>query len=267
MFRIGQRKFARSIHRNVGEDVSVDVSEVDGVRSLHLGSNTIQSSMRVKAPYDLELRYTRGMMCYLLFSPEARNLLLIGLGGGSIPKFVRHYLEDTRITAVEINPRVIEVARSHFWLQPDDEMLEVVEGDGAAFVRAHPGEADVLMLDAFASTGIAPELCSQDFYDECREALAPDGLMIANLWGSDKNFDVYLQRIEQSFEGRVLVMPTGWPGNILVFAFNRAPGDLRWSTLRERARALEDRYQMNFLEFIERLRDSNAHSSNRLMLR
>jgi len=93
MFRIGQRKFARSIHRNVGEDVSVDVSEVDGVRSLHLGSNTIQSSMRVKAPYDLELRYTRGMMCYLLFSPEARNLLLIGLGGGSIPKFVRHYLE------------------------------------------------------------------------------------------------------------------------------------------------------------------------------
>jgi len=146
-------------------------------------------------------------------------------------------------------------------------MLEVVEGDGAAFVRAHPGEADVLMLDAFASTGIAPELCSQDFYDECREALAPDGLMIANLWGSDKNFDVYLQRIEQSFEGRVLVMPTGWPGNILVFAFNRAPGDLRWSTLRERARALEDRYQMNFLEFIERLRDSNAHSSNRLMLR
>ena len=75
-----------------------------------------------------------------------------------------------------------------------------------------------------------------------------------------------LQRIEQSFSRRVLVMPTGRPGNIVVFGFRRAPADLRWNTLRERARALAEDYRIEFLEFVERLRDNNPNTSNRLTL-
>lgn len=264
MFRLGSRRITRNVDKQGGD--SIDVSEIDGVRSLHLGNSTIQSSMRVKAPYDLELTYTRGMMCYLLFRPQAEQLLLIGLGGGSIPKFVRHYMPEVRVTAVEINPRVIEVARSHFLLPPDDAGLQVVEGDGAAYIREHPEAADVLMLDAFSSSGIAPELCSQDFYDSCVAALSADGMLMVNLWGSDRNFDVYLQRIEQSFGNRVLVMPTGRPGNIIVMGFNRVPPDLRWETLRERARQLEEAYKIEFLEFVGRLRNSNLHSTHRIFL-
>lgn len=266
MFRLGSsRRIGRRVDRQGGD--SVDVSEIDGVRSLHLGNSTIQSSMRVRAPYDLELTYTRGMMCYLLFRPEARRLLVIGLGGGSIPKFVWHYLpEQVQVTAVEIDPHVIEVARSHFLLPADDGRLRVVEGDGAAYVRAHPAAADVLMLDAYASDGIAPELCSQDFYDSCAAALTAEGILMVNLWGSDRNFDVYLQRIEQSFDGRVLVMPTGRPGNIVVFAFRRVPPDLRWETLRAHARQMEGLYPIEFLEFVGRLRDANLHSAHRILL-
>jgi spermidine synthase len=265
MFRLGSRRITRSVDKQGGD--SVDVSEIDGVRSLHLGSSTIQSSMRVKTPYDLELTYTRGMMCYLLFQPQAQKLLVIGLGGGSIPKFVWYYLpEEVKVTAVEINPHVIEVARSHFMLPEDDARLRVVEGDGAAYIREHPATTDVLMLDAFASSGVAPELCSQDFYDSCASALSADGVMLVNLWGSDRNFDLYMQRIELSFDNRVLVMPTGRPGNIVVFAFKRAPPDLRWETLRERARLLEHKYKIEFPEFVGRLRNSNLHSTHRLML-
>lgn len=266
MFRLGSRRLARSIHRRVAEDDMVEVTEVDGVRALHLGNSTVQSAMRIKAPNDLELTYTRGMMSFLLFRPEARTLLLVGLGGGSIPKFVHHYMTHMTITAVEINPRVIEIARSHFWLPEDDDRLVVVEADGAAIVRETVGVADVLMLDAYAPHGIAPDLCSQDFYDTCAEALSSDGVLVVNLWGSDKNFDVYLQRLEQSFGHRVLVMPTGRPGNIVVFAFNKLPPDLRWASLRERAKKLEVQYRIEFLEFVERLRDANPHTSNRLMM-
>lgn len=265
MFRLGTRRISRSVDRDGGD--SVDVSEIDGVRSLHLGNSTIQSSMRVKAPYDLELTYTRGMMCYLLFQPQARKVLILGLGGGSIPKFIWRYLPaEVQVTTLEINPRVIEVARSHFMVPPDDARLKIVEGDGVAYIRNHPETSDVLMLDAYASTGIAPELCSQDFYDSCAAALTADGVLMVNLWGSDRNFDVYLQRIEQSFDNRVLVMPTGRPGNIVVFAFRRVPADLRWETLRERARLLEDQYKVEFLEFVGRLRNSNQHSAHRILL-
>lgn len=266
LFRLGPRRFARSIHRNVTGDDSVDVSESEGVRSLHLGSSTIQSSMRVNAPYDLELTYTRGMMMFLLFRPQVREVLLIGLGGGSIPKFIHHYVPELTVRTVEINPQVIAIAHSHFYLPDDDERLQTIEGDGVAYLHAHESQSDVLILDAYDSRGLAMELSSQVFFDTCAEALTDNGMLVVNLWGSDKNFDVYLQRIEQSFGHRVLVLPTGRPGNIVVFGFRRVPADLRWGMLRERARELQERYKIEFLEFVERLRDHNLHTSNRLIV-
>lgn len=266
MSRIGIRSFARNVHRKVGGETSVDVSEADGVRSLHLGSSTVQSSMRITAPFELVLSYTRGIMLFLLFKPQAREILTIGLGGASIPKFIHQHLPEMRSRVVELNPQVIAVARSHFHLPPDDARLQVITGDGAAYLREHEATADVLILDAFDSHGLAPELSSQDFFDSCAASLADDGMVAVNLWGSDKNFDVYLQRIEQSFDGRVLLLPTGRPGNIVVFGFRRVPGDLRWASLRERAKALETSYGVEFLEYVERLRDNNPNTSNRLML-
>jgi spermidine synthase len=259
-------RFIRNIHRSVSAGNSVDVSESDGVRSLHLGTSTVQSSMRLSAPYDLELAYTRGIMMFLLFAPDVRKVLAIGLGGGSIPRFIHHYLPQIQTTVVDINPRVIAVARSHFMLPPDDERLRVIEADGAQYLREHPGRAGLLIIDAFDSRGVPPDLCSQDFFDSCAEAVTADGLMAINLWGSDRNYDVYLQRIEKSFAQRVLVLPTGRPGNIVVFGFRRTPADLRWASLRERAKVLQEDYPIEFLEFVERLRDNNPNTSNRLII-
>lgn len=265
MFR-GARRIGRFFQRDAQDAAAVDVSEKDGVRALHLGSVTVQSSMRIAAPFELELTYTRGMMGFLLFNDAVREVLVIGLGGGSIPKFIHRHLPQMRVTAVEINPAVLAAARNQFYLPADDERLQIILGDGAAYVRENPRCADVLMLDAYDGTGLAPDLCSQEFYDSCAESLSPDGILIVNLWGSDKKFDVYLQRIEQSFDGRVLMMPTGRPGNILVFAFKRQAGDLRWKTLRERAKNLQEQFRIEFLEFVERLRDNNSNTSNRLII-
>ena len=77
---------------------------------------------------------------------------------------------------------------------------------------------------------------------------------------------MYLQRIEQSFNQRVLILPTGRPGNIVVFGFKRAPSDLRWATLRERAKTLELAHKIEFLEFVEKLREHNPNTNNRLLL-
>jgi spermidine synthase len=259
------RRIGRFFHRDAEDHAGVDVSEKDGVRALHLGSVTVQSAMRIAAPFELELAYTRGMMVFLLFSDAVRRVLVIGLGGGSIPKFIHHQLPQMHVTAVEINPAVLAAARSQFYLPADDERLQIILGDGAAYVKDNPGCADVLMLDAYDATGLAPDLSSQEFYDSCTQALSSDGMLIVNLWGSDMNFDVYLQRIEHSFDGRVLMMPTGRPGNILVFAFKRRMGLLRWKILRERARNLQQQLPIEFLEFVERLSENNRSTSGHLI--
>ncbi|WP_137718281.1 polyamine aminopropyltransferase [Methylobacillus flagellatus] len=265
MFSMG-RRIHRDLRNKTADNDSVDVSELNGIRSLHLGTDTIQSSMRVKAPYDLELTYTRGMMMFLPFVDEVRDVLLIGLGGGSIAKFIYHYLPAMRTTAVEINSRVIATARSHFYLPDDDARLRVIEGDGIAHVMNNPNSCDVLMLDAFGSDGIAEAMCSQGFFDHCAAALTRNGVCMVNLWGSDPNFELYRQRIALSFEGRALVLPTGRPGNIVVMGFRQLPAELRWTSLRDRARTLQVLYKIEFVDFIEKLRDHNPGTAHRLQL-
>jgi len=259
------RRISRAVHKGMTGEESVDVSEMDGVRSLYLGSETVQSAMRVKAPYELELAYSRGMMMFLLFMKQPKDLLMIGLGGGSVAKYVHHFLPEMKTRVVEINPRIIQVARSHFYLPDDDEKLEVIEGDGVAYLQENSNTADVLLLDIFDSQGVPPEMYNQAFFDTCEASLRLDGMMAVNLWGSDKNFDIYLQRIEQSFHDRVLVLRTGRPGNIVVFGFKRPPRDLRWSTLRVRAKALQENHKIEFLEFVEKLKDENKSTTNRLL--
>ena len=259
------RRISRAVHKGMTGEESVDVSEMDGVRSLYLGSETVQSAMRVKAPYELELAYSRGMMMFLLFMKQPKDLLMIGLGGGSIPKYIHHFLPEMQTRVVEINPRIIQVARSHFYLPDDDDRLQVIEGDGVVYLKENNGTADVLLLDIFDSQGVPPEMYNQAFFDTCEASLILDGMMAVNLWGSDKNFDIYLQRIEQSFHDRVLVLRTGRPGNIVVFGFKRPPRDLRWSTLRVRAKALQEHHKIEFLEFVEKLKDENLSTTNRLL--
>src|SRR5262245_14571019 len=85
--------FARLLwRRTTGGEDEVYITERFGVRSLHIGSDTIQSSMRLTRPIDLELSYTRSMMAFLLFRDPPARVLMIGLGGGSLAKFVYHRL-------------------------------------------------------------------------------------------------------------------------------------------------------------------------------
>ena len=248
--------FKRKIHKSVANDSIVEVTETGGIRSLHLGSVTIQSSMKVSAPYALQLAYSRGMMSFLLFSDKVKNVLSIGLGGGSVPKYIHANCPEIEQTIVEINPQMINIARSHFYVPDNDEKFNVIEGDGIAYLANNRASADVLMIDAFDAHGIPPDFCSQDFFDSCEAALTNEGIFVINLWGSDKNFDIYLRRIEQSFDDKVLILPTGKPGNIVVFGFKQLP-DLKVARMRERAKALEQLHKIEFVSFLEKLCEHN----------
>ena len=251
-----------------GEDGSgaVDVSERDGVRYLHLGGVTVQSAMRINAPHELELAYTRAMMGFLLFREVPDNILMIGLGGGSVAKFVYHKLPSVRTHVAEISPQVVAAARSHFFLPEEDARFHVEIADGVDVVRARAADCDVLMVDGYDDRSLVEALASQSFYDDCAAALAKDGVLVVNLWSSDKLFDVYLKRIEASFNGLVVCMTTARLSNVIVFGFKRSPGNPRWQELKERAKRLELEFGLEFLYFVDALRGLNVHSEKRLLV-
>lgn len=266
MFRVAKHLLRGLSQPSVAQD-SVDVSEIDGVRALHLGSATVQSAMRIRDPFALELRYTRAMMCFLLFHSNIKHMLTIGLGGGSVAKYVYANCPEIKASVIEINPRVVQIARSQFYVPKDDARFEVIETDGLAYLVEHPQVTDVLLIDAFDRNGIPPDFCGQIFFDDCFSALKEDGIFVMNLWGSDKKFPVYFQRIETSFAGNVLMLPTGAPGNIAVFAFKTPQHALKVATLKELAKKLEATHKIEFLQFIEQLLEHNPSSQSRLLMK
>ena len=114
----------------------IEVSEEAGVRYLHFSADWVQGAMRIQRPNSLELAYTREMMAGLLLRepPWPKNALLIGLGAGSLVKYIYHKLPATRMTVVEIDPQVEIIARLHFKLPDDPMRINLVIGDGAQYV-------------------------------------------------------------------------------------------------------------------------------------
>ncbi|MGK2952219.1 MAG: polyamine aminopropyltransferase [Thiobacillus sp.] len=227
-------------------DDGLEVTEERGMRVLHLGSRAIQSAMRVSRPWDLELAYTRAMMGFLMFNPMPQDVLMIGLGGGSLAKFIRKQRPQTHITAVEIDPRVIAAARTHFELPPDDDTLNVVEADGALYVRQHPGCADVILLDGFDAGNQVEALATQTFYAACRRALKPGGMLVVNLWGRDSEFKEYFARLARAFDGEVGWLSVQYKTNVIVFGFNEPAAPAR---LDAKLADLSKRYGLDFQGF------------------
>lgn len=186
-------------------------------KALHFSICEIQSRMQIRDPYALDLEYTRTMMGFLLFDPEPQNIAMIGLGGGSLAKFCYRHLKQSRIQVVEINPHVIAL-RDEFHVPPDDERFNVVQGDGAQFVRDSTTRCDVLMVDGFDCDGMPSSLCSQRFYDDCFDMLQTDGIMVVNLHYGHAQYPVHLDRIRHSFKDAVLVCDDGELSNSIVFA-------------------------------------------------
>lgn len=245
---------------------TVYVSEKYGVRSLHIGSDTVQSAMRIAKPNELELSYTRSMMGFMLFNERPQRVLMIGLGGGSLAKFIYHRLPQARTRVIEISPQVVAIARQYFHVPRDDERFSVIVGDGAGHVAQEGDEPDLIIVDGYDAESHVEALSSRAFYEACRKRLGARGILVVNLWGGDREFNETLRRIEAAFPGGTACLPAEKPGNVAVFAFRDHPGNPRWEDLERSGRILQQAYGLEFPRFVESLRKMNRHDAQQLFI-
>ena len=245
---------------------TVYISEKFGVRHLHIGSDTVQSAMRIAAPNDLELSYTRSMMGFLLFNDSPKSVLMIGLGGGSVTKFIHHRMPGVKIRVIELRERVLTVAQRYFAVPDNDERLEVILGDGAEFVSRPQVCADIIMVDGYDGESHAEALSTPEFYRDCHDRLNTRGMLVVNLWGGDRAFHDTLKRIEAAFPHGSLCLPAEKPGNIIVFGFRGAAGPYSWEKLRLHAGVLQARYELPFTRFVDALERMNRHDETSLFI-
>nr|KAF6396603.1 eEF1A lysine and N-terminal methyltransferase [Rousettus aegyptiacus] len=125
----------------------------------------------------------------LLETPLA--LLVVGLGGGSLPLFVHDHFPKSCIDAVEIDPSMLEVATQWFGFSQSSRM-KVHIADGLDYITSLAGgEArpryDVIMFDVDSkdpTLGMScppPAFVDQPFLQKVRSILTPEGVFILNL--------------------------------------------------------------------------------------
>lgn len=150
-----------------------------------------QSCMQLSQPEKLVFDYTHMMMGALLMNPRPDRVLVIGLGGGSLPRALAGLLPEAHIDVVEIDPAVVRVARDYFLFKPDAD-TQVFEEDGRAFVRRAQRtgrQYDLIMLDAYDHEYIPEHLLTREFLGEVRALLKPGGVVAANTFSSSRLYD------------------------------------------------------------------------------
>jgi spermidine synthase len=235
----------------------VTISESAGVRYLHLGTPWVQGAMRIDDPLAIELEYVRRMMVWML-AREAfagAHAVQLGLGAGAITRFCSKRLK-MRCTAVELNPRVIDVCRQWFRLPPPSPGFGVLAMDAQRFVDdpRRRGTVDALCVDLYDHEAASPVLDSADFYRACFEVLAAGGAMTVNLFGHDASFETSTRRIAAAFFGEAVltVQPTK-EGNTVVLAMKQVtlPGR---DELARRAENIETRWQLPARKWLRMMR-------------
>ncbi len=257
------------IHQSHDQEGVIEIVDKNGERALHFGSPSRQSSMLLAEPHRLHSLYARAMMALLLFHEQPRDVLMIGLGGGTIAKFMLHQFSDCRLNIVEFRSSVLKVARSHFGL-PFDPRLKIKIGCGAQHVlqqsRSHDGLYDLIMIDAYDHAGMALEVSSELFFDNCRTLLSKQGVLAINLWGTDKDlFKQVSWNIGKVFGWRLLFLPVRTRGNIIGFAFAEDFPKLDMKTLSQKALQLEQQYQLEFPVYLQDFKRNNHSTLHRVI--
>lgn len=228
----------------VGKGMFGDIivyENAQGLRTLEFERGGGQhTAVKPGDPAHLEFEYTRiALIALALARHPPERILVVGLGGGALPQFLRFAYPQARIDVAEIDPAVVRVAERYFGLQQDAQ-LRVQVGDGRAFIeKAAAGSYDIIILDAYgAGSQAPPHLITQEFLRAVRTALRPDGVAVSNLWGPNLNpqYHDMLSTHRAVFDGLYLVYaPTNV--NVMVFGLPRT-ADLTQAQLAARVRVL-----------------------------
>ena len=240
----------------------INIGEENGIRSLFLGSPTIQSSMRLTRPFDLVLDYTKTMMAFMLFLPKFNKVACIGLGGGSIPKFLWKYFPHVDVTTVEINERIISIAHNYFDVPESDNRFRVIHANASDWIQSDD-QYDVIFLDAFDGLGVPSDLIEDRFIDDVAGSLTEDGVYIQNLWASDPNFTERVEQVERHFSNTLLI-PSEKRGNVSAIGFIKPQKKFYKTKLLELAGELDKRYDLNFKKMVTSFNDYDSLLSKKI---
>ncbi len=203
--------------------------------------DTNQSCKNVKNPDQLVFNYTKMAMTGVLLNVDPKAIMIVGLGGGSLPTALHDMYPGARITSVDIDPAVADVAKKYFGFQENDNNRIIIK-DARLFIKREglkDKKYDLVILDAFGSDYIPEHLTTVEFLEEVKSILSPDGAILANTFSSSRLFNHELATYAQVFGAFYVSRLPGSSNRILLHSIN--PENMLIDNIGKNAALLEER--------------------------
>ncbi len=185
---------ARIIHRERSLYSTILVDQRGSLICLQFSVRTDQRNQTCldrKAPKKMVFPYAKMMMMSLLMVPEPERILIVGLGGGTLPVALNELYPEAQIDSVEIDPAVKTVAETYFGFKEKENMTVILK-DARVFTKRAlaAGETyDLIMLDAFNGDYIPEHLMTKEYLEETRGLLSEGGAVAANTFAISRLYD------------------------------------------------------------------------------
>ncbi len=236
-----------------------------------------QPSVQIQSQVDLSnlrqhrLEYTAMSFCGLLYKPEPKRILVLGLGGGVIPREMHYYFPASEIDVAEIDTEIPRIATEFFGFA-EDAKLKVRVADGRMFIREQLRKEavpkyDIVVLDAFNGDYIPFHLMTKEFLEEVKGVLAEDGVVVANVFYNNRLFDAEFKTFLAVF-GRCQVFLGAYSSNAMLAASGPTAPTLTVQDAAGRAEMLQrkHRFDFNMLTVAELLRPDTRPDSRAKVL-
>ena len=231
--------------------ITVQVWEREALRELRFGNHIMQSVFSKARPNHLVLPYTRFMLLGLLLCPEPKSVLHIGLGGGSIARWLYREIPNINQVVFEVNPGVIEAAYRFFDF-PKDSRLQVYNKDASKVIPILTEEFDLVFLDAFSDYGAPEELTRIEFLMDLRDCINSSGWVVGNLWTMTGDFIEQCGKWRSTFS-KVLTARANKKGNVILFGSKNSQTFCK-EKLEQKTKIMQGRHQLEFQKMIRELK-------------
>jgi len=241
--------YAKVLHEERSVYTRIIVEDSNRLRCLKFTlkrEDSTQTCINLNYPKRMVFSYTQMSMASLLLNPNPASVLIVGLGGGTLPMALRDLLPETRIDTVEIDEAVVRVAKEYFGYQEDEYNRAIIQ-DARVYGKRSALRGltyDLIILDAFNGEYIPEHLMTVEFLEEMRALLSDDGVLVANTFASSQLYDFESATYAAVF-GDFLNFRGSFTGNrVILVPQAKLPADQRDAldiqTLRAHAAALQD---------------------------
>jgi spermidine synthase len=181
------------------------------------GSKYPDSAVKPGEPDHIEFEYVQAIAVALAVAVEPKRVLVVGLGGGTLPTFLRKHYPEMVIDTVDIDPDVVDVAKKFFGFREDARMHAYVE-DGRQFIERCEAPYDIIFLDAYGSENIPYHMATKEFLQAVRRAAGPKGIVASSILQAADNrlHDDMVRTYQEVFGSVYIVAAKSSPGEIVL---------------------------------------------------